>query len=151
MLILTRFSSNTLIRAAAIVSVLLGLLYLPTNYALPIVGLGSELSGGQQLAEQWAMYAIIGGASIFIGSFILHLAPSITYKRVIITIYLIAMCLLVVAQLLPLFWWLFIAFAVFSWSSVIGFFLHLILLALASWGAIVTMYGFEQLKVNVVK
>lgn len=145
-MILTKFSSHAIIRVAAILSVLLGLLYLPSNYSLPIVGLGPELAGGQQLAEHWAMYAMYGGAGIFVGSFLLNMSRSIGFKRIILALCLISTFLLIAAQLPPLFWWMFVGGAVFSWSSVLGFCLHLTLLVLALWGAIVTIYAIERLK-----
>lgn len=147
-MILTRFSSNVLIRAAAILSVLLGLLYLPSNYSLPIVGLGPELAGGQQLTKHWAMYAMYGGAIIFIGSFLLNVTRPILFKRIVLAACLIATFLLIAAQLPPLFWWMFVGSTVFSWSSVLGLSLHLALLLLALWGAIVTIHSIERLKQN---
>ncbi|XID94996.1 hypothetical protein ACF3MZ_10980 [Paenibacillaceae bacterium WGS1546] len=143
-MILTRFSSNALIRASAILSVLLGLLYLPSNHSLPIIGLGPELAGGQQLAVHWAMYAMFGGACIFVGSFLLNMSRSIGFKRFILALCLISTFLLIAAQLPPLFWWMFVGGAVFSWSSVLGFCLHLSLLLLAMWGAVITIHALER-------
>jgi len=145
-MILSKFSCTALIRAAACCSILLGLLYVPSSYTLPIVGLGAELEGGQQLAKQWGMYAIVGGAIIFLASFLLNLSRTIPMKRIVLAACLIAAALLVVAQFLPLFWWMFVGSAVFSWTTALGFSLHLALLLLSLWGAVVSINAIEQLK-----
>jgi len=145
-MMLTKFSCHTLIRAAACFSLLLGLLYMPASFSLPIVGLGAELEGGQQLAKQWGMYAIVGGVIIFLGTFLLHFKFPIIIKRIVLATCVIASALLVVAQLLPLFWWMFVGSVIISWSTVVGFSLHFALMLLALWGVIVTIYTIEQLK-----
>lgn len=145
-MILTRYSNKLLIRAAAIMSVLLGLLYLPSlsNISLPLVDLGHERIGGQTAAELWAMYAVLGGCGIFCGSFLINRARSIVFNRFILGIALLSVLLLAAAQLPPLFWWMFVIGAVFSWSGVLGLTLHLLLLVLTFWGAIVTLHTFER-------
>ncbi len=147
-MILTKFSSNTLIRACAVVSMLIGLLYTPSifNMSLPIVGLGPELTEGQKMAELWGLYAVYGGLGIFLGSFSLNASLTTFGKRLVLSIALISMFLLIVAQFPPLFWWIFVGGAVFSWSSVIGFFLHLFLLFLSIWGTVVIIHSIERLR-----
>ncbi|SDS04263.1 hypothetical protein SAMN05444162_0608 [Paenibacillaceae bacterium GAS479] len=147
-MILTRFNSSVLIRASAIISVLIGILYMPSvfNFLIPIIGLGPELTGGQKIAEIWATYALYGGISIFLASMLMNITQSIIIKRIILGIALVATFLLSAAQLLPLFWWFYVGVAVFSWFNVLGFVLHLFLLVLSLWGAFVTIHDLERLK-----
>lgn len=146
-MILTRFSSSALIRASAALSVLMGLLYLSTsNLTLSITGLGPELAGGQQYVNQWSMYAIYGGICMILGSFLPTLNRSLLYKRAILSVSLLAVFLLFIAQLPPLFWWTFVGGAVISWSSVLFFSFHLSLLVIALWGVLVTIHAIERLK-----
>lgn len=145
-MILTRFSTASIIRSAAVLSVLLGIMYMPSvfHFSLPISGLGSELMEGQRAAEFWARYAVFGGLVIFAGSFLLNVTHSQLFRRIILTFALIATLLLILAQLPPLFWWMYLGGAVFSWSSVAGVTLHLLLFITALWGTIVTIYTIEQ-------
>jgi len=147
-MVLTRFRSSVIIRASAIASILIGILYMPSVFSLtiPIIGLGPELTEGQKITELWATYAVYGGIGIFLGSFLMNIVQSIIMKRIILGAALVSTFLLIAAQLPPLFWWLYVGGAVFSWSSVLGFALHLSLLALSAWGAIVTIHALEQLK-----
>lgn len=147
---LAKFNNNVLIRAVATTSILIGIVYMPSifNFSIPIIGLGPELTGGQKLAELWAMYAVYGGAAILCGSFLMNITRSIVIKRIVLIAALIAMFLLVAAQLPPLFWWIYIGGAVFSWSSTLAFFLHLFLLVLALWGAFVTIFTIDRLKIS---
>lgn len=147
---LARFNSNVLIRAVAATSILIGSVYMPSvfNFSLPIIGLDPELTGGQKIAELWAMYALYGGIAILCGSFLMNITRSPIIKRIVLIAALIAMFLLVVAQLPPLFWWIYIGGAVFSWSSTLAFFLHLFLLVLALWGAFVTIFAIDHLKTS---
>ncbi|MFF2483794.1 hypothetical protein [Paenibacillus sp. NPDC058071] len=147
-MVLTRFRSSLIIRASAIVSILIGILYMPSvfSFSIPILDLGPELTGGLKIAESWAMYAVYGGIGLFLGSFLMNIAQSFIIKRIILGAALVSTFLLVAAQLPPLFWWIYVGGAVFSWSSVLGFALHLFLLALSLWGAIVTIHALELLK-----
>jgi len=147
-MVLTSFRSSSIIRASAIASILIGILYMPSIFSLsiPIIGLGPERTGGQKIAELWATYAVYGGIGIFLGSFLMNIVQSIIIKRIIVGAALVSTFLLIAAQLPPLFWWIYVGGAVFSWSSVLGFALHLFLLALSAWGAIVTIHALEQLK-----
>lgn len=147
-MVLTRFSSSVLIRASAIVSVLVGILYMPSvfKFSIPLIGLGPELTEGQRIAELWATYAVYGGIGIFLGSFLMNVARSSLFNRIVLGVALVSTFLLIVAQLPPLFWWIYVGQAVFSWPIVLGLSLHLFLLVLSLWGAIVTIHSIELLK-----
>jgi hypothetical protein len=150
-MVLTRFSSSLLVRTSAIMSVLIGMMYMPSvfSFSIPINGLGPELTGGQRIAELWGMYAVYGGIGIFLVSFLMNIVQSNLIKGIILGVALIAMFILIVAQLLPLFWWIFVGGVVFSWSSILGVTLHLFLLIISFWGAIVTIHTIERLKANL--
>lgn len=147
-MVLTKFSSSVLIRASACMSVLIGILYMPSifRFSIPIIGLGAELAGGERIAELWATYAVYGGLGIFLVSLLMNIARSSIIKRIILSVSLTCTFLLIAAQLPPLFWWIYVGGAVFSWSSILGFVLHLFLLALSLWGTIVTVHALERLK-----
>ncbi|MFD0713404.1 hypothetical protein [Paenibacillus sp. GCM10027626] len=149
-MLLTKVSNTILIRATAVMSVIVGILYMPSliHFSLPIAGLGPELIEGREAAELWANYAVFGGMAILAGSFLTYLSRAVLFQRLLLSAFLIAAFLLTIAQLPPLFWWIYVGAFVFSWSSVIAFSLHCVLLALAVWGALVTIYSFERLHRN---
>lgn len=86
------------------------------------------------------------GIISFFASFLHVVSRQLIIKRIILMACLSAAILLIIAQLPPLFWWLFIGGAVFSWTSVIGLTLHLALLLLALWGALASMNTIVSLK-----
>ncbi|RKD25787.1 hypothetical protein BEP19_02275 [Ammoniphilus oxalaticus] len=147
MTILTRFSGVVLIRASAIASILIGLMYMPAVFKFygSVMGLGLESYGILAITEWWGTYAVGGGVGILLGSFLANkLGVSNTARRISLAAALISMFLLIVAQLPPLFWWMFVATAVFSWPSALGCSLHFFLLLFALWGAIAIIYSIER-------
>ena len=144
-MLLIRFSHVGLLRTAAVLSVLISLIYLPSilHISLPIVGLGHESSSGQQSMKAWANYALIGGICIYAGTYVLNAIRSQTLHWVLLGIAFLATILLAAGQLPPLFWWMYTGMAVFSWYSVLGFVLHLSLMLVSLWGALVSLYAIE--------
>ncbi|MGE7827973.1 hypothetical protein [Paenibacillus sp. NPDC093718] len=134
-----------IIRIVSLLSVFTGFLYLPffLNLGLPI-SLGPEITQATMATEKWALFAVFGGFGLFAGSFLYNLSQSQRYKRFILGITLFSMLLLILAQLPPLFLWFYVGSADFSSTSLLGLFLHLILLVLAFWGGIATMLAFGK-------
>lgn len=146
-MVLTKFSNAALIRAAAVMSVVMGVLYIPSSgfrIAVPAIGLGPEWVEGQ--SELWASYAVFGGIVLFAASFLLNLSQSRPFKLATLGFGLLAALLLIAGQLPPLFWWTLAAADGFAWSSLLGIAMHLLLAVLSTWVALLTLNGYERLK-----
>jgi hypothetical protein len=138
-----------IIRLVSLLSVFTGFLYLPfyLNLGLPI-SLEPEITQAQIAIEKWALFAILGGFGLFVGSFFYNLSQSQRYKRFILGITLLSMLLLILAQLPPLILWFYVGSADPSFTSLLGLFLHLVLLVLAFWGGIATMLAFGKTNIT---
>ncbi|MNR63060.1 hypothetical protein D3C85_1852450 [compost metagenome] len=61
-----------------------------------------------------------------------------------LSIALIGIAVLIVAQFPPLFYWILFLASFFSWGNAFGFLLHAGLIALGFWGMFVTFYALER-------
>lgn len=145
-MVIFRLGSAALIRITAVMSVLLGALYLPSVFHVPsiLAGLSHEITEEQQAVKLWAMYSVCGGLCIFAGTFLLRVSRTSLFDRLIWTLALLSILLLVAAQLPPLFWWLYVGSAFFTLASAIGLGLHLLLIVLAFWGAFETISSYDR-------
>ena len=119
--------------ATGVLSIAAGLIYWPNLFnsshsfffeSVP------ELADGQQLIELWSAFAIYGGISIIIITVLFYAYQRSMFKRSLQGLSLLSMLLVIVAQFPPLFWWILVSGASFSWSSMLGLSIHLILLGL---------------------
>ncbi|CAM3215469.1 hypothetical protein PALU110988_09000 [Paenibacillus lupini] len=146
-MLLTKFSHTLLVRAAAVASILLGMLYLPSvfHFTLSIHGFEPELGRGSHIIEEeWGKWSIIGGGLLFIGSLMLRPYRSAWLRNLLLGFLFICLILLITAQLPPLLIWFIMNLLVFSWSNALGFLLHFLFAALALWGSASTLYAFEK-------
>lgn len=138
----------SLVQVVASLSLIIGILYLPSPYAIPVLGLGHELLGAMQLTKLWAMYAILGGAVLLISTFLMKLSWFIAYKRIFLIIFFTAILIFIMAQFFPLLWWIIFSILSLSWFSVIGIVLHLGAIIYALLTLTVTSYTISKLKRN---
>lgn len=126
-------TSNVISYAAAIISVCVGLLYtLNFQSTFSLFKAVSSVADGQGLVELWATYTIYSGISILILIFLTSIFKHhAIVKRSLQGIILLSMLITSAAQLLPLFWWILVGGADFTWQSALGFSLHLVLFLLA--------------------
>ncbi|RKP50055.1 hypothetical protein D7Z26_19775 [Cohnella endophytica] len=145
-MVIFRLSSVSLIRVASILSVLIGALYMPSFFHTPsiIAGLGHEITDEELAVKLWAAYSVYGGVGIFAGSFLMRTSRSVLFKRLVWGLALFSILLLVAAQLPPLFWWLYVGSAFFTWSSGIGLSVHLLMLVIAFWGGYAMIQSWDR-------
>ncbi|MDF2648209.1 MAG: hypothetical protein K0Q73_4014 [Paenibacillus sp.] len=141
-MILVKPTAVSLIRMVAIGSLLAGALYLPVLFGTPLqaYGLGHESMSGHKLTELWAMWSLLAGIVILLMTFLIRPSSSILPIKVLMPLALSSMVAMIAAQLLPLFWWMYLTLAVFSWSNVTGLTLHIIMLAMAFWASLSSLH-----------
>jgi len=142
---LTKFNSVIMLRATAIISICMGILYYPAvmDMYVPYISPGIFIMDGQNYVVLWSSYAISGGVMMFLGSFFINRMTSVFLRRLVLSTSFVAGAILIVAQLPALFWWILVSAGSFSWSGVMFFVLHMLVLVVALWQALVTIYAFE--------
>lgn len=104
----------------------------------------SAMVEGENLVAKWADYTLFGGLALWIGSLFMNRMQSPRVKQIMLGAALLAGLLLIVAQLPPLFWWVLVNSSSFSWSGSLFFSLHLLIVLVTLWQALVTIYAIEK-------
>ncbi|MFC5469331.1 hypothetical protein ACFPPD_11415 [Cohnella suwonensis] len=140
-MIFLRIGHASLIRVAALLSVVLGALYMPSVFHIPSVlsGLSQEISSEERAVKLWAVCSLYGGIIMFAGTFVSRLSGSPLFRRLLWGLTLLSAVLLIVAQLPPLFWWMYVGSAVLSWHSGAGMLSHMLVLLIGFLGGLSTI------------
>ncbi|MFC5407435.1 hypothetical protein [Cohnella soli] len=135
-MVFPRIGHTALIRIASLLSVVLGALYLPSVFHIPSVlsGLSQEIGSEERAVKLWASCSLYGGLLMFAGTFISRLSAFALFRRLIWSLTFLSVLLLIVAQLPPLFWWMYVGSAFLSWHTSAGMLPHMLLLLIGFWG-----------------
>ncbi len=142
---LTKLSSTLMLRIAAILSIGMGILYEPSvlNIYVPFIGSGDAVMDGQNYVTMWSYYALTGGFLMLAASFFVNRMSSVWLNRILLSASLMAGIAMIVAQLPALFWWILVSSGSFSWTGVLFFILHVLLLLVAMGQSFKTIFDIE--------